>query len=288
MTHPGYAEMPLDYVATSRASVPLPWLGFAVALGFMALSVLLDTYDTLHQQAMAPIAAWWAIEVLACAAALAIPGVPRQRRLVALAIFVGGLALQFVTSRLHPPGIEYISYALGPAVYAAGWITMRHVSRWALVAVALAPIMTAVLGPLSPIRGGTGQLFGAGAPFEVFIALHVFSVDILPTVVAVVIARAIAQEAREATADQAALRRWPCWIASVALVAALAGVVVVAVPTGLPILAIVLGHVGSSAVKRKGLGGRSFAVTAYVLGYLEVVVFVWSLYVAFLNWKFTF
>jgi hypothetical protein len=254
----------------------------------MALSVLLDTYNTLNPHPMAPIAAWWAIEVLACAAVRAIPGVPRQRRLVALAILVGGLALQFTMSRLQLTGIEYISYALGPAVYAAGWITMRHASRWALVAVALAPIMTAVFGPFGAISGGTGQLVEAGAPVELFMALHVFSVDLLPTVAAVVIAGAIAQESWDATAGQATERRWPYWLAAVALVAALAGAVVATVPTGLPILAIVLGHVGSSALKRRGLRGRRFAITAYILGYLEVVAFLWTLYLSIVNWKFVF
>ena len=294
MAHPGDVYVALQPASTSRRSGPLPWLGLAVVVGYMTLGVLLDTYDTLNYQATAPVAqwwtvaAWWAIEVLACAAALAIPGVPKQRRLVALAIFVGGFALQLMMSRLHLTGTEYISYALYPAVYAAGWITMRHASCWALVAVATAPIMTALFGPSTPIHGGMGQLFGANAPFVLFIALQVFTIDILPAVAAVVIAGAISQEAPAPDPGHAALPRWPHWLAAVALVAALAGVEVLALPTGLPILAIVLGHVGSSALKKRGLRGRSLATVAYVLGYLEVVVFVRTLYLALVNWQFVF
>jgi Domain of unknown function (DUF4190) len=290
MTHPGYVEKPLDYVAPSRPSVPLPWLGFAVVLGYMALNSIITEYDLHNQQAQLPLPVEMALSIaiglLCCAAPLLIPGVPRKRRLLALALFASMYALAYVPRALHLPGVDYISFWSTPALYAAAWIAVRHTSRWAFVAVAVAPILTSIFWPFGPLRGGTGQLGGI-KPFDLFIAIDLFSF-VVPVVAAIVVAGAIAQEVPAAVPGQATLRRWPCWLAVVAFIAALAGVILVAVPTGLPILAIVLGHVASSAVRRKGLGGRSLAITAFILGYAEVIGFLWFLFQALANFKIEF
>lgn len=280
----------LPPVPQERPKTPLRWLGLAVVVGYMAFSSMLTEWDLQHQthipgpfETALAIAIW----VLACVAPLLIPGVSRNRRLVALAIFAGMWALMYLPRFLHLPPTWYSSYWSAPVLYAAGWIVMRHTSRWSLVAVAVVPIMTALLGPLSPLRGGTGQLGGI-KPFDLFIALDLFATDVVPVVAAVLVAGAIAQEVPAPDPGHEALRRWPYWLAVVAIVAALVGVVFVAMPSFLPLLAIVLGHVAARAVRRKGLGGRSLAITAFILGYAEVLAFLWLLYQALANFKIEF
>jgi hypothetical protein len=240
---------------------------------------------------MAPAWAWWVIEALAWAAALTIPGVTRERRLVTLLIFVGGFALGFVIPHTQPPGTNYVSYAIGPAAYAAGWITMRHRSISAYAALVAVPVITTVFAPFSPLVESTYQ-FGSYVPdsltFDFMDALSNFTESMLPTVVAIVLAAGLAQKAPDPSSDQAGRQRWPYWLAASAFVAALFGAVLVVMPPGLAIVAIVLGHVGSVLVTRRGLGGRGLAITAYILGYLELIAFVWMLYQALLNVKIVF
>jgi hypothetical protein len=196
------------------------------------------------------------------------------------------LAVAFLGRSIRLPADMYLSEWTSPLLYAAGWITVRHTSLRPYFALIVTPILTAVFLPGGPVIEAIGRSGGI-LPFDVFLAA-VLLAGLLPVVATVVVAGAIAQEVPVALPGETELRRWPYWLAVIAFIAALAGAMVFTIPTGLPILAIVLGHAASSTVKRKGLGGRAFAITAYILGYLEVIAFLWTLYISIVNWKFVF
>jgi hypothetical protein len=110
----------------------------------------------------------------------------------------------------------------------------------------------------------------------------------VPAIAAILVAGAIAQEAPAPTPGAPEPSRRPRWLAVVALIAALIGGVFVAVPSGLSLLAIVLGHVAAIGLHRRRLGGQSLAITAFVLGYVEVLYFLWLAYQALSNFKIVF
>jgi hypothetical protein len=205
---------------------------------------------------------------------------------VALALFGVMYAVTYLPRTLLPHGLEQFSYWSTPVLYAAGWITVRHASPRAYFALAVAPALTTVFFPWGPLRGGSGQLGGVD-PFELFIALDDLSY-IVPAIAAILVAGAIAQEAPAPTPGAPEPSRRPRWLAVVALIAALIGGVFVAVPSGLSLLAIVLGHVAAIGLHRRRLGGQSLAITAFVLGYVEVLYFLWLAYQALSNFKIVF
>jgi len=283
MAHPGSVASPFDAGPPSRPSIPWPWLGYAVILGYLGLDAIRIAYGFSHVQTPAPMVAWLGIDILACLVPLLIPRVSWTRRIVALAFFAATNGAGFVADAVHIAGAHQFTYVTMPTLYAAGWIAMRHSSLRAYAAVAVAPVLTAIFWPYGPLALDAHQV-----AYYYFIPTISTYIHLFPAVPAILVADALAQGAPRANTGQATTPLWPYWMAVAGVIAAMVGVMFFMSPTGLPIVAIVLGHVASRRLRGAGAGGRSLAITAYVLGYAHLMVSVWLLFLALANFKIEF
>jgi hypothetical protein len=278
MAHPGSAALPLYAAPPSPPSLRWPWLGYAVILGYLGLDAIRFAYAVAHGETHTPLVVWLGIDILVCVVPLLVPGVRWTRRAVALAFFAMVVSAGLLATDPHIVGAGQILYAAMPTLYAAGWIALRHSSLRAYAALAVAPLMTAIFWPYGPLA-----LVAHNVGYWYFLPTITTYIHLFPAVAAILVAGALAQGA--AATGLSAAPRWPYWMAVAAVIAAMVGVMFFMIPTGLPIVAIVLGHVASRRLRGTRVGGRGLAITAYVLGYAHLIISAWLIIQAVANFR---